>query len=218
LDKRIIQESHIPDQSVEPFDKDTYYASGWGVMERDKKQYLFHAGENPTFTSYFIMQPDEQFGVAILSNMNSGFTTAIGQGVMDLWEGKSVNTMHSDNLQKLDKIVSLVCVIVVGFGMFLSILLLTTLSKIVKKQRIKVALNVKRTLLLFIHLLSVAIIFALIIKLPEILAGGSNWEFIKVWGPTSITVLFYSVIVSGVIYCLLGLVKIITKKQNELKV
>ncbi|WP_420871378.1 serine hydrolase domain-containing protein [Lysinibacillus xylanilyticus] len=218
MDKRIIQESHIPDQSVEPFDKDTYYASGWGVMERDKKQYLFHAGENPTFTSYFIMQPDEQLGVAILSNMNSGFTTAIGQGVMNLWEGKTVNTIHSDNLQKLDKIVSLVCVIVVGFGMFLSILLLTTLSKIVKKQRIKVALNVKRTLVLFIHLISVAIIFALISKLPEILAGGSNWEFAKVWGPTSITVLFYSVIVSCVIYCLLGLVKIFTKKQNELKV
>ncbi|MGE7672909.1 serine hydrolase domain-containing protein [Lysinibacillus sp. NPDC094403] len=212
IDKKIIQESHIPDQSVEPFDKDTYYASGWGVIEKDNKQYLFHAGENPTFTSYFIMQPDEQLGVAILSNMNSSFTTAIGQGVMDLWEGKTVDTIHSDNLQKLDKIVSLLCVIVVGFGMFLSILLLTTLSKIVKKQRIKVTLNMKRTLLLFIHLLCVAIIFALITMLPEILAGGSNWEFAKVWGPTSITLLFYSVIVSGVIYCLLGLVKIFTKK------
>lgn len=27
IDKQIIQESHIPDQSVEPFDKDTYYAA-----------------------------------------------------------------------------------------------------------------------------------------------------------------------------------------------
>jgi hypothetical protein len=76
----------------------------------------------------------------------------------------------------------------------------------------------KRTLLLIIHLLSVAIIFALITMLPKILAGGSNWEFAKVWGPTSITVLFYSDIVSSVIYCLLGLVKIFTKKKNELKV
>lgn len=145
IDKKMIQESHIPDQSVEPFDKDTYYASGWGVMERDKKQYIFHAGENPTFTSYFVMQPDEQLGVAILSNMNSSYTTDIGQGVMDLWEGKNVNNIHSDNLQKLDKTVTLLCVFVVGLGMFLSILLLTTLRKIVKEQRIRVSLNIKRT-------------------------------------------------------------------------
>ncbi|MFJ7913970.1 MULTISPECIES: serine hydrolase domain-containing protein [unclassified Lysinibacillus] len=217
IDKKIIQESHIPDQSVEPFDKDTYYASGWGVIERDKKQYLFHAGENPTFTSYFMMQPDEQLGVAILSNMNSSFTTAIGQGVMDLWEGKTVDTVHSDSLQKLDKTVSLLCVIIVGFGMFLSILLLTTLREIIKKQRIKVALNMKRTLLLILHSVSVAIIFALISMSPKILLEGSNWAFIKVWGPTSITVLFYSVIVASVIYLLLGIVKIFTKKQNELK-
>lgn len=216
IDNKIIQESHIPDQSVEPFDKDTYYASGWGVIERDKKQYLFHAGENPTFTSYFIMQPDEQLGVAILSNMNSSYTTATGQSVMDLWEGKTVNTIHSDNLQKLDKTVSLLCVIVVGFGMFLCILLLSSLKKIVKKQRIRTSLNLKRTFLLFIHLLSVVLIFALITMSPKILIEGSNWEFIKVWGPTSISVLFYSVIVSSVIYCLLGLVNIFTKKKNAL--
>lgn len=32
IDAQIIQESHIPDQSVEPFDKDTYYASGWAIF------------------------------------------------------------------------------------------------------------------------------------------------------------------------------------------
>jgi len=147
--------------------------------------------------------------------MNSSYTTAIGQGVMDLWEGKAVNTSHSDNFQNLDKTLSLICVIVVGLGMFLSILLLTTLKKIVKKQRIIVALNKKRTLFLVIHTLSVAIIFALIIMFPNILLGGSNWEFINVWGPTSITVLFYSVIVSSVIYYLVGLVKIFTKKEKN---
>jgi len=213
IENKIIQESHIPDQSVEPFDKDTYYASGWGVMGKDDKQYISHAGNNPTFSSYFIMQPDEQLGVAVLSNMNSSYTTAIGQSVMDLWEGKTVNTIHADNYQNLDKTVSLISVIVVGFGMFLTVLLLQSLKKVSKKQRIIVALNTKRALLLVIHSLSVAIIIALIMMFPKILSGGSNWDFIKVWGPTSITVLFYSVIVSGVIYYLWGLVKIFSKKK-----
>ena len=117
IDYKSIQESHIPDQSVEPFDKDTYYASGWGVMGKEE-QYISHAGENPTFSSYFIMQPNKQLGVAVLSNMNSSYTTAIGQGVIDLWEGKAVNTIHSDIFRNLDKIISLICVIVVGLGMF----------------------------------------------------------------------------------------------------
>jgi len=215
IENKIIQESHIPDQSVEPFDKDTYYASGWGVIGKEDKQYIFHAGENPTFSSYFIMQPDEQIGVAVLSNMNSSYTTAIGQGVIDLWEGKSVNTIHADNFQNLDKTLSLICVIVIGFGMFLIVLLLQSLKKVIKKQRIIVALNMKRALLLVFHSLSVAIIIALIIMFPKVLSGGSNWEFIKVWGPTSITVLFYSVIASSVIYYLVGLVKIFTKKEKN---
>lgn len=215
IENKIIQQSHTPDQSVEPFDKDTYYASGWGVIGKEDKQYIFHAGENPTFSSYFIMQPDEQVGVAVLSNMNSSYTTAIGQGVMDLWEGKTVNTIHADNLQNLDKMLSLICVIVIGFGMFLSVLLLQSLKKVINKQRMIVALNMKRALLLVFHSLSVAIIIALIIMFPKVLPGGSNWEFIKVWGPTSITVLFYSVIVSGVIYYFVGLVKIFTKKEKN---
>jgi len=215
IENKIIQDSHIPDQSVKPFDKDTYYASGWGVIGKEDKKYIFHAGENPTFSSYFIMQPDEQIGVAVLSNMNSSYPTAIGQGVMDLWEGKTVNTIHADNYQNLDKTLSLICVIVIGFGMFLSVLLLQSLKKVIKKQRIIVALNMKSALLLVFHSLSVAIIIAMIIMFPKVLPGGSNWEFIKVWGPTSITVLFYGVIVSTVIYYLVGLVKIFTKKEKN---
>ena len=57
------------------------------------------------------MQPDEQIGVAILSNMDSTFTTAIGQGVMDLWEGNNVNFNHTDGYQKLDKVVTILCII-----------------------------------------------------------------------------------------------------------
>ena len=89
FDKQTIEESHIPDQSVEPFYQE-YYSSGWSIMKKDDKQYILHAGQNPTFSSYLIMEPDEQIGVAVLSNMNTTFTTAIGQGVIDLWEGNKL--------------------------------------------------------------------------------------------------------------------------------
>ncbi|MBB3128125.1 hypothetical protein FHS19_002779 [Paenibacillus rhizosphaerae] len=53
-------------------------------MNKSKETVIFYAGENPSFTSYFILQPDQQLGVAILANMNTSYTTSIGQGVMDL--------------------------------------------------------------------------------------------------------------------------------------
>ncbi|MEI4800851.1 serine hydrolase [Bacillus sp. FJAT-51639] len=210
IDKQLIQESHIPDQSVEPFDKDTYYASGWGVMKKSEKQYIFHAGENPTFTSYFIMQPDEQLGVAILSNMSTSFTTAIGQGVMDLWEGKNITNNHSDRNQKLDKFLTIMCIVVGCLCLFFILLSLGIIRKLVRKQRVRTPLNAKRILLLSIHTLIVAAILTLIIMFPEI--SGLPWAFIKAWGPTTIPVFIYSIIAVSIIYYLFGLLLVFTKK------
>lgn len=210
IDKQLIQESHIPDQSVVPFDKDTYYASGWGVMKKSEKQYIFHAGENPTFTSYFIMQPDEQLGVAILSNMSTSFTTAIGQGVMDLWEGKNITNNHSDRNQKLDKFLTIMCSVVGCLCLFFILLSLGIIWKLVRKQRVRTPLNAKRILLLSIHTLIVAAIFTLIIMFPKI--SGLPWAFIKAWGPTTIPVFIYSIIAVNIIYYLFGLLLVFTKK------
>jgi CubicO group peptidase (beta-lactamase class C family) len=215
FDKQTIEESHIPDQSVEPFYQE-YYASGWSILKKDDKQYILHAGQNPTFSSYFIMQPNEQLGVAVLSNMNTTFTTAIGQGVIDLWEGNNVNTNHSDSYQKMDQIVTILCIIVVCLGIIFSILLLRSLWKFKIKQRTWVALKGKRIFLLVFHSLFVAAILILMMVVPKILLG-MNWEFIRVWAPTSISSFYYSVIATIIIYYLFVLLLIITKKGNFIR-
>jgi len=210
--QELIEASHIPDQTVAPFDQDTYYASGWGVMKKHDQRYVFHAGENPNFTSYFIIQPDEQVGVAILSNMNTTFTRAIGQGVMELWEGRSVNTNHTDGYQKIDKIVSIMCIVGGGFGVLFILSTLILVRKLVSRQRIWTSPSVKRILLLLIHTVIVAAILIVAIKLPDILFGGVPWSFIQVWGPTSMTVFLYGVIIVSIIYYMLGLLLGLTKK------
>jgi len=80
--------------------------------------------------------------------------------------------------------------------------------------RIRVSLNAKRTSFLIIHSLVVAIVLTLLLMFPKIVIG-VNWEFIKVWGPTSISVLFYNAIVTSVIFYLLGLLRIFTKEENK---
>lgn len=215
IDNQIVQASHIPDQSVEPFEQDTYYASGWVVQMNNEKSYLFHEGENPNFTSYFTMQPDEQVGVAILSNMNTTFTTAIGQGVMDLWEGNKVNTQHTSIYQKLDQIVTAACIVVGCFGAWFTLLTVRILRKLAKKQRMWWTLwSAKMILFLLLHTLIVAAIWTFMIMLPKMLLGGLPWSFIKVWAPPSITMFLYSVLVASGIYYIYILLLGFTKKAN----
>lgn len=211
ISNHVIQESHIPDQTVEPFDTNTYYANGWAIVEKDKKPYIYHAGENPTFTSYFIMQPDEQIGIAILANMNTSFTTAIGQGVLDLWEGKTVQGHHVSSYQKLDKIVTIISAFVIVISMIFCYLLFKIARRFYKKQREVATLNYKRIFLISVHIVIVATLMTAIFIGPNII--GLNWTFIKVWAPTSITVLLYSTIFAGFLYLLLGLSLTFTKKK-----
>lgn len=179
-------------------------------MKKNEKQYIFHAGQNPTFTSYFIMQPDEQLGVAVLSNMSTSFTTAISQGVMDLWEGNDVTNNHSDSYQKLDRLLTILCIVFGCLDLFFILLSLRIMRKLVRKQRIRTSLNVKRVLLLSINTLILAAILILTIMFPKIL--GVPWAFIKVWAPTTIPVFIYSLITVSIIYYMFGLFLVFTKK------
>ena len=210
ISKETIEQSHIPDQSVGPILQDTYYASGWSVEEKNDKRYIWHDGANPTFSAYFIMQPDEQIGVAILSNMDTTFTTAIGKSVMDLWEGNNVSLNHTDGYQKMDKVATILCIIIGCLGVIFSILLLRNLWKFKRKQRVWALLKGKRIFLLVFHSLFAAVIFILVMVAPKIL--NMTWEFIRVWAPTSISTLYYIGIVTLLIYYLYVLGLIITKK------
>lgn len=214
ISNNLIQESHTPDLTVEPFDTNTYYANGWAVVKKDTKSYIYHAGENPTFSSYFILQPDEQIGVAILANMNTSSTTAIGQGVMDLWEGKTIDMQHISSYQKLDKIVTIICAIIIAISIIFCYLFVQNIRSLYKKQRSMANLNYKRILLLSAHTILVATMLTALFITPNIVLGGLNWTFIKVWAPTSITFLLYSSISASLLYLLLGFMMIGTKRKN----
>lgn len=214
VDQRLINESHIPDQTVEPFDENTYYAAGWGIQQNNGKTYVLHAGENPTFSSYFIMRPDEQLGVAVLANMKTGYTTAIGQGVMGLWEGRSASQPHSDSFQELDRIVTLLSIAVVVFGALFLGLTLGLVRKLARNQRHWTRLTGKRLPLFILHLLLVAASSALVISAPNLLLGGLPWAFIQVWAPASIPLFFSIVLAVCVIYLVFGSLLAFTKKTK----
>ncbi|AIQ12912.1 beta-lactamase [Paenibacillus durus] len=213
IDKQLIYDSHIPDQTVKPFGENTHYAYGWGILQENDKKYILHDGENPTFSSFFIMQPDEQLGVAILANMKTSFTTSIGKGVMDLWEGKSVTNNHSDSYQKLDQILTTTCIFIGCIVVLFMLFLLRIMRKLARKQRNWTSLNGKRLSLFVLHTLIVAASMTFMIMIPKIFLGGLPWAFIKVWAPTTISLALYSVFAVGVIYFMFGSLLVFTKRH-----
>ena len=143
------------------------------------------------------------------------FTTAIGQGVIDLWEGNNVNMNHTDRYQQLDKVVTILCILVGCLGIIFSILLLRNVLKFKRKQRFWASLKGKKIFLILFHSLFVTTILILIMVAPKSLLG-MNWEFIRVWAPTSVSVLLNSVIATIIIYYIFVFWLITTKKVISL--
>ncbi len=128
-------------------------------------------------------------------------------------EGKTIQNQHVSSYQKLDKIVTIISAIVIAISIFFCYLLFKNIQSLYNKQRGLAKLNYKRIFLLSVHIVLVTTLLAAIFFAPTILLGGLNWTFIKVWAPTSITILLYSTIVASFLYFSLGFTLIATKKK-----
>ncbi|WP_439743741.1 serine hydrolase domain-containing protein [Bacillus pseudomycoides] len=209
---QLISDSHIPDKTVQPIKNNDYYASGWIVRQEDTKSIL-HSGENPNFSSFIIMQPNKQTGVAVLSNMKSAVTTSIGQGVIDLWNGKNISdTKQIDSFQKIDKIATIIFIVTVCLSILLIILTIRLIKRLLQKRRNWTLLNKKKFILFLINICVVAGGLLFFLKLPKILLG-VPWSFITVWAPVTVTLTMYSFITVIILYSIYITLMFFTKKE-----
>ncbi|TVX94686.1 beta-lactamase family protein [Paenibacillus agilis] len=222
IDQQLIRDSHMPDQSVKPFDEHTYYGAGWAVQEGDDK-FVYHAGTNPTFSSYITLLPKEQIGVAVLSNMSSITTTTMAQGVMDIWNGKEPEAnSQPDGMLVVEQIATYVFILMSCLGFVGLILIVVCMKKLIKQQRSWAALKGKRPLFLVLLIVLSAAAMFLIVNLPSILLDGMSWSFVARWAPATIMLTIYSLIATLSVYSVYGLMLVLSKKrsvlQKELKV
>ncbi|MBD8499771.1 beta-lactamase family protein [Paenibacillus sp. CAU 1523] len=215
IDPQLVGDSHVPDQSVEPLEEHTYYGAGWLVQQGDNKV-VHHAGSNPTFSSYITLLPEEQMGVAVLSNMRSSTTTTIAQGVMDIWNGKELEgNSQPDGMLKVERISTYVTVLLGGLGLIGLMLIALCMKKVFNQQRYRPALKGKRSLMLIIHIVLFAAAIFLILNLPKILLDGMSWTFVDRWAPATIMLTMYSLLATGSVYFVYGLMLLSTKKRSE---
>ena len=85
-----IQAMHQP--AVPTGTSGEYYGMAWDIGENDGKPVVYHSGDNANFSSYVIMQPEEELGVVLLENANGLFVnnshSQLAKGVLAVMAGK----------------------------------------------------------------------------------------------------------------------------------
>lgn len=79
------------------------YGLGWFIRYRNGKRMLYHGGGMPGMISTVALIPDENFGFAILSNMETGMVSAVRDYIVDLFTGVEPKDYNKIMLEKWDE-------------------------------------------------------------------------------------------------------------------
>ncbi len=171
---------------IEQSHQDEYaYSYGWNIYRVDQKiEKIWHAGNNPNYSSYIECRPQEKSAVAVLANLNSNYSQVIGEGVLALLNENSRLPVSSyDLFQEVDKVSGIVILAV----LFLLILTFATVKKRWEEKRKYCGLNRKNRRTFVTWSILFLAVLGLLYSAPW-LVFGYPWRFVLVWGPISFPV------------------------------
>lgn len=178
--KRIIKKSHQPD-TAHQVDKNTRYAAGWFVLNDGT---IEHSGGTQNYSTNFIINPDTQMGVCVLTNINSTVNTnMMAENIMNIMEDKAITPYQSDIWVTIDTIFSIITFISVPLIVFTLIMLVRIKKRYRKEHRVRKisGKSIAKWLALPILLLILAI--TMIIVFP--ITFSSGWLALSAWAPHS---------------------------------
>lgn len=198
--KNIIKNSQEPDPITKPTLDEAYneifrYAAGWLIFGDDTNKLISHGGNNPTYSSYIIVDPKKQIAIAVMSNKNSSYTYSICEGIYSILNNEEPKGEYSDIYFKIDKVCT-------GVIIFCSIVVIYLISRFYRLKKAVCAgiknrrIQKKRIIIttIFWSVFSVGI-GVFIYFIPKLFLWGYPWSFINIWGPkTTIVSLVYIVI------------------------
>lgn len=200
--KNIIIDSHSPDNTVYPSINSSSYAAGWSVFQKGSGE-ISHGGNNPNFSSYFVIRPVDKIGVAVLANLNSSVTNIIGQGIMDIIQDKEVFENYEDMYQSLDVVSFSVLITSILFSLVILVQIIFLFIDFVKGGRSLKSFKPKNVISMFFSIFFLLCVAYCLYIIPNALFDGLPWNFVKVWGPVGFLLslkLFYIGIVILSIY------------------
>lgn len=188
FNKALIEDSHKP--KIQDVSTASFYASGWYVRKKDDTV-IYHPGNNPNYSSFIQYNPNKKIGVAVLSNMNSSYVSAVADGIYGIMTGKD----YSYDVIDIYKSADFVSVLLIGILSFILLIILykmcKTLKQILRKER-KYYKKGKKCILGIAFSFIFIMIFSYCLNLiPYAFYGGPSWNFVYVWAPISLRIAIY---------------------------
>jgi len=169
-------------ESVHPYSSDDpSYAAGWFISKSTGM--IYHGGNNPNYSSYFLFSPSTKMGVGILANVNSNSTTAAAQDVAKILTDQQPTFPTQDPTRTMDS----VSTIAIAVEILLAVVLILSLARLRRQMRtLRVTpLGIAVAAALLVAVFGVAYI---LIRFPQLFLFGSNWPFMAVWGPVTLRI------------------------------
>ncbi|MCK4761230.1 MAG: cyclic peptide export ABC transporter [Candidatus Aminicenantes bacterium] len=188
----LVEKSHRMDDSMH-FNRRTLsaYGYGWNIyLEREKR--IDHAGNNPNFTGFIILNPVEKTGVAVLTNSSSALTPFIAESLMSYVGGRGFREpdLQGDDLDNGSSIVAIM------IGLFLLAVVVFWVSvfiDIVRGKRTFAPPTLKKIFKALLTLPAFAPFLLGLYFVPKTLAGVSM-RTAMVFSPVSFTVAIAAVL------------------------
>lgn len=212
--QKLIEFSHVPDRTVKPSADGTSYAVGWNAVQDGSGEFS-HSGENPNFSSYIVVRPGDQLGVGVLSNINSSYTSAIGQGVIDILTGKKVQNEVVDTYKYFDSMFFLAIIVTLPIIIGSLYFLILCIVQIFKKKRKLICGTRKIITSICILILFLSGLGYCLYKIPSIFFGDLPWSFVNVWAPYSIKAAVLNVFMSFLIFGILYILTFLFPKKDD---
>lgn len=183
----IVLKSHMPNEEImpqlmPPFSDSLQYGSGWIVFR--SSDIISHAGNNPNYSSYIIIDKSKKIGIAILSNRNSNYTYYISRGIYQILNNNKVSENNGDMQYAINNICRYLVIAAIVLFLLLLFRFLYIIRLVKKRKRFYNPLKKRRILyqtIIILLLTSLLLYFS-----NYILLNGLSWSTILVWAPSSL--------------------------------
>lgn len=181
----LIEKSHMGNDRVPPFMTEVgiaTYGYGWMISLSGNK-WIYHGGNNPNYTSFFVFSPLKKIAIGVITNSNSNMTPFIATSTFNRLLGIH-DKKESEPSDGLDRSASVVSVILVLYLLIVLAYIAFTFISLAKGKRRFERFTLKKLgkIVGAIPLLA-PFVFGIYL-LPKAIADVS-WDFAVIWTPLS---------------------------------
>jgi len=172
--RAIVPKSHGQEQWVAEWE--SYYAAGWLVSADGLR--IEHGGNNPSFTTFALLHPEEQIGITVLVNSCQTIDTAlIANSIVGILNGDFVVRYSMSAMQIMDMIFTIITILSLAF-----VIVFFIHGQRRRKQSEGHPLTKNRIILITLwSLITLALVVVLLILPSLMLSGSRSWSDVLTW-------------------------------------